>query len=213
MGYTVVFDGKRECLRCGIVKPLSEFHQYRYTTRQGNPGIRYDGRCWACQIERSMARPRKTEKRWSEYRRHHPVPSSPELKICNTCGKEKPRTDYYRNPRAADGLQYDCKDCRKNSSKEYQTRNIAIRRQWSKRSQLKKYGLTTDQFDQMVQDSHGLCATCGKHEKRLHVDHNHTTGYVRGLLCLHCNISIGNAHDSSTVLRAMADYLDKEFVS
>ena len=41
-----------------------------------------------------------------------------------------------------------------------------------------------------------------------HVDHNHNTGVVRGLLCFHCNLILGHAKDESARLRAAADYID-----
>lgn len=58
----------------------------------------------------------------------------------------------------------------------------------------------------------GLCKGCYKHasllKKALCVDHNHTTGKIRGLLCAQCNVCIGMSHDSSEVLRRLAEYLD-----
>lgn len=60
----------------------------------------------------------------------------------------------------------------------------------------------------------GCCATCKTHQselpKSLHVDHNHTTGEVRGLLCNACNLTIGKAKDSPELLIAMAAYLTKK---
>jgi hypothetical protein len=43
----------------------------------------------------------------------------------------------------------------------------------------------------------------------LSVDHNHTTGAVRGLLCANCNLAIGYANDDPVVLRKAIAYLDK----
>mgnify|MGYP001576209901 CR=1 FL=1 len=44
--------------------------------------------------------------------------------------------------------------------------------------------------------------------KTLHIDHNHTTGAVRGLLCTQCNVGVGMLKDSPAVLRAAANYLE-----
>lgn len=64
-----------------------------------------------------------------------------------------------------------------------------------KRGYRKKYGITIDQFDAMLEKQNNCCAICGTHQlkiaKRLAVDHNHTTGTVRGLLCPSCNKNLG----------------------
>lgn len=57
------------------------------------------------------------------------------------------------------------------------------------------YNMTADQYNKLNEQQHGLCAICenpprGK-MKRLSVDHDHTTGKVRGLLCITCNRSLG----------------------
>lgn len=58
-----------------------------------------------------------------------------------------------------------------------------------------KYKMSTEDFDGMFASQSGLCAICGEppmvgHNKKLHIDHDHATGKVRGLLCMHCNHSI-----------------------
>lgn len=64
---------------------------------------------------------------------------------------------------------------------------------------------------------HGKCAVCGEGETRLgshgrvrslSVDHCHTTGAIRGLLCDNCNNILGRAKDSPSVLRRLAAYLE-----
>jgi hypothetical protein len=58
-----------------------------------------------------------------------------------------------------------------------------------------KYDMTPEQYDSLLASQGGNCAICGDppkvgQNKRLHVDHDHATGKVRGLLCMHCNHSI-----------------------
>ena len=56
------------------------------------------------------------------------------------------------------------------------------------------YGLTLEQYDEMLEQQDSVCAICGETNldgKRLYVDHNHETGKVRGLLCLKCNNRLG----------------------
>jgi hypothetical protein len=73
------------------------------------------------------------------------------------------------------------------------------------------YGITAEQYEQMLAGQGGVCAICGTppKSKRLHVDHDHKTGLVRGLLCWICNRKVlPAARDKSVVLRGAADYLD-----
>lgn len=53
----------------------------------------------------------------------------------------------------------------------------------------RKYGISVEDYDRMTQERNGLCDICGRppRAKKLHVDHDHDTGKVRGLLCFTCN--------------------------
>lgn len=78
-------------------------------------------------------------------------------------------------------------------------------RKWHLR---KNYGLTPEQYDEMLERQGGGCAICGKPpgDIALHVDHCHDTGRVRGLLCFSCNAGLGQfRHDPQLLGRAM-DY-------
>ena len=76
---------------------------------------------------------------------------------------------------------------------------------------LKKYGLTSKDYDAMFVSQSGVCAICGNDNKgkRLHVDHNHETGKVRELLCTACNLGLGSLKDSEVILEKAAMYLRK----
>jgi gluconate kinase len=81
----------------------------------------------------------------------------------------------------------------------------------------RRYGLSHEQFINMVNKQNNLCAICNQPEKtfdqrikmlrRLAIDHNHTTGKVRGLLCLECNSGIGKLKDSIELLTKAINYL------
>jgi hypothetical protein len=71
-----------------------------------------------------------------------------------------------------------------------------------------KYGITPYEFAKLLKDQKGVCAICGRNQiKSLHVDHNHSTGNVRGLLCGQCNRAIGLFGESIELLMAAAVYL------
>lgn len=69
------------------------------------------------------------------------------------------------------------------------------------------YGLSVDEFDKMVEHQEGLCKVCNKEMDRPFVDHCHTTGKVRALLCIHCNTMLGMAKESLQTLQNAIDYL------
>jgi hypothetical protein len=75
-----------------------------------------------------------------------------------------------------------------------------------------EYGLTRDAYLQMVSDQRSACRICNRHEPdhfKLHVDHCHDTGRVRGLLCGPCNQGIGLLRHSPDRLRLAVAYLNE----
>lgn len=89
--------------------------------------------------------------------------------------------------------------------------------EYHRNSNLKKlYGITLDDYNEMLRLQNGVCKLCGNPESRktksgtlmnLHVDHCHTTHKVRGLLCHHCNVALGSFKDSVETLQRAIDYL------
>jgi Recombination endonuclease VII len=78
---------------------------------------------------------------------------------------------------------------------------------------LKKYGITTEQYEQILQDQDHKCGICGLHENesscRLAVDHCHERNKVRGLLCSNCNTGLGLFKDSVEFLNKALEYVYK----
>lgn len=75
----------------------------------------------------------------------------------------------------------------------------------------KKYGITLEDYQNLFEAQDGVCALCGNScgsGRLLAVDHDHTTGKIRGLLCMAHNTGLGKFGDSSALLRKAADYLD-----
>jgi hypothetical protein len=70
------------------------------------------------------------------------------------------------------------------------------------------YGLTWEEFQRWHELQGNRCAIC-EAETKLFVDHDHTTGLVRGLLCSNCNFGVGSLGDSAARLRRAAAYLDQ----
>lgn len=75
-----------------------------------------------------------------------------------------------------------------------------------------KFGMKIETYEEMVKAQNSACAICKKPErrgnKRLSIDHCHSTGKVRGLLCSNCNTSLGLVAEDITTLTEMINYLN-----
>ena len=91
------------------------------------------------------------------------------------------------------------------ASRSYRKRKPATMR----RAALKVHGLTLEDYDRMFDRQRGLCLICHQPSpKNLHVDHDHDSGKVRGLLCMRCNVGMGSFDDDPERLFAAALYLE-----
>ena len=130
------------------------------------------------------------------------------FRICACCGKRRPGTGFA--PRRAesslgggDGLQPVCAECLgarwHGGPPEYYGDVVGVRVR-------RRFGLTEAQVDALVASQGGLCAACriGRAE---HVDHDHVTGRIRGILCFTCNTGMGNFGDDPDRLLGAANYL------
>lgn len=76
-----------------------------------------------------------------------------------------------------------------------------------------KHGLTPIEYQHMLQEQNNRCAACGVElvpGRGTHIDHDHVSNKVRGVLCQGCNQALGNVGDSPTRLRALANYLEQD---
>lgn len=136
-------------------------------------------------------------------------------KACNKCSNTFPISEFYLTKRGY-RIPY-CKPCSRAHVKKWREKNpekVKISNKNWLRSHLKaKYGISVDQLNELLAKSNLMCAACGdkKHglgASGLHIDHDHTTGEIRGLLCGPCNRGIGLLKDSADVLRGAARYLE-----
>jgi len=75
---------------------------------------------------------------------------------------------------------------------------------------LRLYGITWNDYEQMLDEQNGVCAICGsenKSGKKLYVDHDHYTGKVRGLLCVKCNGGLGFFNDDINIIESARRYI------
>lgn len=139
------------------------------------------------------------------------------MKICTKCGQEQSLRRFYRNKGMKDGRLNHCKSCVSKSvntaeQREYKKiwQQSAEAKAINRQAQLKmKYGITLEDYDDMLDEQGGVCAICGNPPtgRRLAVDHNHEIGVFRGLLCNNCNRGIGHLKEDIKILKQAIKYL------
>lgn len=135
-------------------------------------------------------------------------------KTCRRCQVAKPRTEFTPHGVAKNGVQSTCRPCNAEMAAEKRQRQPIQSREVMRRSRLKNiWGLTEEAFEEMLRLQDGGCAICKSTEPRgrgkFHVDHDHATGKIRGLLCHSCNTGLGQFKDSVGRLSAAIDYLNR----
>jgi hypothetical protein len=143
-------------------------------------------------------------------------------KRCPSCKATQPSAAFNRDRSTADGLYHYCRSCvaarfkrTEQTQAQLKRRRESTRRWYLKHRQrileanrLKLYGLDAEAYRRLVEQQQNACAICqSDFGGRPHVDHCHTTGIVRGLLCGLCNHGLGSFRDSPDRLMAAAAYL------
>lgn len=148
-------------------------------------------------------------------------------KTCRTCRIAKSPDDFSWKVRSSGLRQAHCRECMRVAGRRYHAAHPEVNRRWKIANKSKmqdfqrsrdlrsKYGISVQQYQSMLDAQFGLCAICGSASSRsirspnLHVDHNHETGAVRGLLCHPCNLGIGYLSDSAETIKRALDYIQK----
>src|SRR5882672_7778465 len=137
---------------------------------------------------------------------------------CHLCGTE------FLGYRASD--KFCSSYCRWRNKFEQRTQEQARRRQayqkkwgsvtWQRRRDYMiayTYGITPEQYQELLEKQQYCCAVCGKHEtefsRKLAIDHDHQTFEIFGLLCRTCNHTLIGKHRDPALFRAAANYLEK----
>lgn len=151
-------------------------------------------------------------------------------KICCRCGIEKLKEEFNKSSSHRDGLASDCKGCNRIKMRLWNKNNVERRKEIynnsrranvsTRRSTVLKYayGITLDHFNGMYKDRDGKCDICGNRlpdcgTKGLYVDHCHTLGHVRGLLCRKCNHAVGYLNDDIVLFQKAITYLDNDIAN
>jgi hypothetical protein len=159
------------------------------------------------------------------------------MKRCKKCGSAKTVAEFYKNADGRDGRRPECKACtnairlkryRQNREREiarvraWQQANPERVKAWAAKNRDKrlqklreihlrnKFGLTPEEYNRILAAQGGVCAICESPPTpgiSLHVDHDHGTGEIRGLLCVRCNNAIGLMREAPDLLRHAAPYV------
>ncbi len=132
---------------------------------------------------------------------------------CRGCKKVKLFDDFYRDRSRPSGLANVCKVCGGKESRARHAKNYKNGPYKDKRLRT-KYGITLERYNDLLAAQGGGCAICsgdpGGRWNTFHVDHDHKTGVVRGLLCDACNKGLGLFRDNPRLLVWAARYLTPE---
>jgi len=132
---------------------------------------------------------------------------------CTKCNEFKSWDQFPRNSKGKNGRKSVCSVCTNSAQRAYCKRmSETDPEQWSKwrrEKHLKSaYDLTPEQYEKLIIDQGNKCAICKEPPIKFYVDHCHTNGHVRGLLCRHCNSLLGMAKDNIMTLQNAIGYLN-----
>ncbi len=136
-------------------------------------------------------------------------------KQCSRCKQTRPVDRFYvytgKCKHLAGKHHAACKDCEFADRSRRRRENPAGTSAVARRAKIKRmFGITPEDYDRMFEDQRGVCAICSRESpdgRRLHIDHCHASGRVRGLLCHDCNRGLGMFKDSQERLAAAVRYL------
>ena len=134
------------------------------------------------------------------------------MKTCNKCGESKSLNSFYTKNKKGDPMRYapTCKGCElKHRQKQYNGLSVITR---------KKVGMSESEFLELVEQSDSKCNICFRqldvtksteYNKRICLDHCHTTNKARGILCNSCNTALGLVKEDISNLENMIRYIER----
>ena len=153
------------------------------------------------------------------------------MKTCNKCRRTLAKTEFYKDKNCADGRMGYCKYCYKElyaaSHRQraidyyYRNQDESCKKKRERPNKTYKarianakhsYGLADAELQELLLAQQGCCKICGRDFGSLsveyHIDHDHDTGAVRGLLCPACNTAVGLIENHRINPKKIAEYLN-----
>lgn len=220
-------NGTKPCPSCGESKEFSAFGTSKYSAS----GL--SAYCKVCTAEKARAyratpegkkRHYESTTRWIEK-----LPGQAETegsKTCPSCKEHKPFAQFPKNRRGKHGINVYCLTCAaqkvrdRRATPEGQAAHRAASKRWREANTERNkdnhakwnYGIEHGTYDTLLAKQDSKCAICrttepGSRLNRFPIDHCHTSGKVRGLLCENCNRGLGLFQDNKSLLSNAIAYL------
>lgn len=186
------------CSKCYADLPVSEYHK-----RSASPDGLQD-KCKDCsrtaaiearrhRLERDPEHDKKVKQTWYNKNRERSVARAKQYRIDHPEWAKEMNAKHWPTWR-----------------KRYPEKAKVLAQKQAFSRKLRKYGLTPETFQVMIQDQDGKCAICGVvPPDGLVIDHNHVTNKVRELLCTQHNVAVGMIQENPDTARKIISYLEK----
>lgn len=132
-------------------------------------------------------------------------------RVCKKCGERKPMAEFHWS-NGGKHRRRTCKACAHARHMELRRENPEKYRRKDRLQHVnRKYGLDEEAYDALILSSQGRCGICKREFTGIpHVDHDHETGRIRGVLCLACNTALGKFRDDVEILKSAIMYLERD---
>jgi hypothetical protein len=133
-----------------------------------------------------------------------------ETKICTGCNVEKTLEEFSLHPGGKFGRNPKCRQCKNEQARVHYENNVDAQRERdrSRNAWFPRYGITWDRYLELCKEQDGMCLICSRVPKKLVVDHDHSSGVYRGLLCGNCNSGIGFLGENIENLTRAIKYIE-----
>ena len=189
------------CPDCELEKAPEEFH---INSRKSNGLTTYCKDCFRIRTRDTRARRRTGTAKTPNQRRAPKTAPPGTSKRCPRCEIVKPLEEFVRNRSTKSGIGGYCRPCQNAVGKRNRERLHGSTRTYHLK---RRYGLTADEVQELIDEQRGVCAICRERPAK-HVDHDHETGRVRGVLCFTCNVGIANFGEDRERMRFAMIYLE-----
>jgi len=130
-----------------------------------------------------------------------------QTKVCTGCKIDKPKTEYPKRYDRPSGIRPTCTACQRIIDGKRRKTEAGKKSYRSKAWRLQGINITYEEYLEKYQKVNGCCEICKVKLDTLCVDHNHTTGNIRGLLCTACNLGIEHFKESEQNMKNAINYL------
>ena len=146
-------------------------------------------------------------------------------KICLKCQRSLKaiKKNFHKDSKKKDGLNIYCKKCRREMANKSRKKSYKENPLKTHEDNIKRlYGITYNDYLEMEKKQNHRCGICGllleetpinnrwkSPNKHFHIDHDHKTGKIRGLLCISCNQGLGKFRHDPEILKKAINYLEK----